>query len=310
MKNLPTQIKKICLVQTFAWIGWFPFLFYATTYVGEIYADDFFRKNPHMTEPEIEQIYEKGTRFGTFALLFFSCTSFAASIVLPLIVTPTQNGKCVPVASVAHSRASSCSSMTSQSAGEGNRPRQKTHNTNSPCSQTLVNRSLARIRISSLSLRRAWLLSHLSFAALMWLTLFVSSTTGATILIGGVGVPWALTNWAPFALIAAEISSRQGLHVSPSVSAGEDPDSGQRTETVSQAGIVLGIHNVAIAAPQAVATIASSIIFKALQEPRGTAGDSSVGWVLRFGGLCAIAAAWCTRSIAEGTNDHRYQALG
>ena len=75
---------------------------------------------------------------------------------------------------------------------------------------------------------------------------------------------------------------------------GEDPSEG-----ADQAGIVLGIHNVAIAAPQVVATLVSSVIFKALQKPRGSVGDDSVAWVLRFGGVSALVAAWLTTRVRE-----------
>ena len=36
VKRLPPQIRAICEVQFFAWIGWFPFLFYITTYIGQL----------------------------------------------------------------------------------------------------------------------------------------------------------------------------------------------------------------------------------------------------------------------------------
>lgn len=36
--RLPPQIRKVCVVQLFAWVAWFPFLFYTTTYVAGIYA--------------------------------------------------------------------------------------------------------------------------------------------------------------------------------------------------------------------------------------------------------------------------------
>ena len=61
----------------------------------------------------------------------------------------------------------------------------------------------------------------------------------------------------------------------------------------------MGLHNVAIAAPQIIATLVSSAIFKAVQKPRGSAGDDSVGWVLRFGGLAALIAAYMTSRIGE-----------
>ena len=67
-----------------------------------------------------------------------------------------------------------------------------------------------------------------------------------------------------------------------------------------QAGVVLGIHNVAVSAPQAVATLVCSIIFKALQKPRDEPNDSSVAWTLRFGValLCSISGLRLEANIA------------
>ena len=36
MRRLPPQIRAVCQVQLFAWVGWFPFLFYVTTYIGQL----------------------------------------------------------------------------------------------------------------------------------------------------------------------------------------------------------------------------------------------------------------------------------
>jgi len=128
-------------------------------------------------------------------------------------------------------------------------------------------------------------------------------------LVALIGIPWAMTNWAPFALIAAEISKRDAIrrgHLRPPspeegrdrdaelLARGEDPSAG-----ADQAGVVLGIHNVAIAAPQVIATLVSSVIFRYLQKPRGSVGDESVAWVLRFGGLAAVVACWMTRRVGE-----------
>ena len=86
IRRLPPQIKAVCQVQFMAWIGWFPFLFYTTTFIAEIYVDPLIRENPQMTESEIASAWEKGTRIGTFALEIFAITNFAATIILPLIV--------------------------------------------------------------------------------------------------------------------------------------------------------------------------------------------------------------------------------
>lgn len=35
-RRLPKQVRQVCMVQFFSWMGWFPFLFYITTYIGDI----------------------------------------------------------------------------------------------------------------------------------------------------------------------------------------------------------------------------------------------------------------------------------
>ena len=121
-------------------------------------------------------------------------------------------------------------------------------------------------------------------------TFFISTPTQATVLTGVVGLPWALSLWAPFALISAEISKRD-TEARRRGSNSEKPE--------DQAGVILGLHNVAVAAPQIVATLVSSAIFKLAQKQRGEPYDTSVGWVLRFGGLAALVAAFFTWTIRE-----------
>ena len=36
LRRMPRMIKRVCTVQFFAWMGWFPFLFYITTYIGDL----------------------------------------------------------------------------------------------------------------------------------------------------------------------------------------------------------------------------------------------------------------------------------
>jgi solute carrier family 45 protein 1/2/4 len=89
IRHLPQQIRAVCYVQFFAWIGWFPFLFYITTYIGEIYASPRFAANPDMTDEEIDEVWQEGTRIATGALFIFAITSFVASVVLPILVART-----------------------------------------------------------------------------------------------------------------------------------------------------------------------------------------------------------------------------
>jgi solute carrier family 45 protein 1/2/4 len=36
MKTMPSTVQKVCIVQFFAWMGWFPYLFYISSYVGDL----------------------------------------------------------------------------------------------------------------------------------------------------------------------------------------------------------------------------------------------------------------------------------
>lgn len=301
VKSLPPQIKRVCEVQFAAWIGWFPFLFYITTYIGEIYSEPLFQENPNRSNDEINQITEEGTRLGARALLIFSFTTFASSIVLPFIIPPTYE------APDAHPLTPMTPTTPRSMTGSGyfalNAPGKRPSKTWSGRFESYID----ALQIKSLTLRRSWFISHIMFAAIMALTFFVRSVFSATLLVALIGVPWALTNWAPFALISSEISKRDAIRrgvLRPSmqdlISAQEDDAAESGAD---QAGVVLGIHNVAIAAPQVIATLVSAIIFKILQKPRGHPGDNSVAWVLRFGGICAIVAAYLSLRVKEEKED-------
>jgi len=87
-----------------------------------------------------------------------------------------------------------------------------------------------RFRVPGLTLRRLWITSHLLFAFLMWSTLFIASVEGAIIMVAAAGISWALTLWAPFALIAQcvshihDVSRRESIASSRSVTPDLRPD--------------------------------------------------------------------------------------
>jgi solute carrier family 45 protein 1/2/4 len=233
IRRLPPQTRKVCEVQFFAWIGFFPQLFYSSSYIGDIYVQPFLEANPNMTPDEIDRLYEKATRVGTFALLVYAITSLATNVLLPFFIAPSYDA-----------------------------PKKSS---NSPkVYSTGISRFLDRLVIPWLTLRRAWLLSHCIFALCMFSTLIVRSIAAATTLIGIVGISWALTLWAPFAIISAEVSKRDALRRSRGQESSKD-----------QAGIILGIHNMAIAAPQILAV------------------------VLAAGGLSTLVAAFLTSRIKD-----------
>ncbi|KAJ9628607.1 hypothetical protein H2203_002508 [Taxawa tesnikishii (nom. ined.)] len=314
MKRLPPQISKVCMVQFFAWIGWFPFLFYITTYIGEIYVEPFFEKNPHMTPQEIDETWERATRIGTFALLVFAITTFASSVVLPLFVqpmfkAPAQDPDWVPTPGT---RTPRTPGQDMSNSGSYSHPGYFSYHPVESSTKdyqekgtgviSRIGQKIPSPRIPGFTLRRAWLLSHLLFAIATWCTFFIDDTKTATVLVAFIGIPWAMTNWAPFAIISAEISKRdairRGQMRAPPTRDGELLANGE-DEAADQAGVVLGIHNVAIAAPQVIATLVSSVIFRFLQKPRGSVGDNSVAWVLRFGGCAAVIAAVLTARLED-----------
>ncbi|KAE8446687.1 hypothetical protein EG329_011731 [Mollisiaceae sp. DMI_Dod_QoI] len=274
IKHLPPQTRKVCEVQFFAWIGYFPQLFYSSSYIGDIYVQPYLRENPNMTPAEIDALYQTATRMGTFALLIYAITSLATNVFLPFFIAPSYDAESESESSI-HSKHSYT---------------------------TRVSQFMEKLIIPWLTLRRAWLCSHLIFAGCMFSTLIVRSIEGATALIGIVGISWALTLWAPFAIISAEVSKRDKLRRQRNIQAQSDPDSDTEhavLEKEDQAGVILGIHNMSIAAPQILATIASSIMFKFLQKPRGVPGDHSYSVVLAAGGISTLVAAWLTSRIKD-----------
>lgn len=335
IRNLPSQIARVCEVQVAAWVGWFPFLFYSTTYIGQLYVNPIFADHPSLSNDQIDKAWEDATRIGTFALLIYAVISFVANTVLPLLVVPTYD-QAEPIAQhelhtsdiddeeePALRRRLSFSSMPIGTASEPL--------LDVPSDQTVGGKSpwLARLQIPGLTLRRTWLLSHLLFAVCMFSTFFIYSYPAGSVVIGFVGICWAVTMWAPFALISAEVSRidvgrrLRRQHRAANTSASYAPVSGEgganeddslnenhleegrskadADENLAQAGIILGLHNVAISFPQIFSSLICSAIFKAAQKPRGEPWDDSVGWVLRFGGCAALVAAWLTKRLAEGS---------
>jgi solute carrier family 45, member 1/2/4 len=340
IRHLPRQVKAVCYVQLAAWVGWFLILFYTTTYVGEIYVSSTIADHPNMTDKDIEKAYERGTKKGTEALIVFACTSLAASVLLPFIVTKsadlqrntpdTVDANDAVEADETNDYQSAEETEDVESAFESQSPSLSERRlpngqiiSSSDSQSTTTSRSLVPrwiIRHGPLhyhdyattyglvfTLRNTWIVSHITFAFTTLLcTFFVRDTNGATILIGLIGIPWAMTLWAPFALIAAEISRLQDLAApddgGDNIGGTHNATDNSREAHVPQAGVVLGIHNVAIAAPQVVSAILSSLIFRMLEKPRGTVGDESVAWVFRMGGLFAVFAAFLALRVREGVD--------
>ncbi|RMZ87164.1 hypothetical protein DV736_g5611, partial [Chaetothyriales sp. CBS 134916] len=308
IRRLPPYVRGVCNIQFFAWMGWFSFLFYITTYVAQLWVNP--RLKLDLSPEEVEELWAKGTRIGTFALLLYAIVSFSTNLILPFMVVPSYTPKSGQVAdtviSIAHHETDSQDNVRHQRSGSNlstyfaDRP---TFATTSPSSSaSFPNNILKRIQIPGLTLRRAWLLSEILYVACTFSTFFISTPTAAIVMTALVGISWALSLWAPFALISADIAHREdarrkGLRAKITGASGDA--SGVHKEE-HRAGIILGLHNVAVSAPQVIATLISSLIFKALQTPRNVPDvNDSVGWTLRFGGLVSIVAVILTWRLKE-----------
>lgn len=311
IKRLPPQIRSVCEIQFFHWIGWFPFLFYITTYIGQLYVDRDLK--PGLSDEEVDALWAKATRVGTLALLIYAIVSLSTNIILPFLVIPSYGPSAAvspdetqafaPTSPIGTARAASYTAITHSRANSiAGVSTYQDRAVNPP--PNLIRRTLARLQIPGLTLRRTWLLSQVLFVVCMFSTFFIFTFQAAAVMTGMVGICWSLTLWAPFALISADIAQRAEARrhrerqklLNPNEECNQfDEGSGGS----DQAGIILGLHNVAVSAPQVFSTMVCSAIFQALQKPRDEPGDTSVGWTLRFGGAATLIAVWLTYRMRE-----------
>ncbi|KAI0752960.1 MFS general substrate transporter [Daedaleopsis nitida] len=164
--TLPPVIRQICIIQFFSWIGWFPVLFYTTAFIGDLHKQS-------STLPADDPILDaEATRLGTRALFYSSILSFAGNILLPFIVAESARSRKLLERKLAKAR------------------------------RNLWVRLYNRMKVHLASL---WAASHLLFAICMFATFFYSTEVGATFFTTLTGFSWAITQWAPFSLLAEAI---------------------------------------------------------------------------------------------------------
>lgn len=152
MFNLPSNISAICVILFWAWIGWFPFQVYSTTFVGEVLKryDTGMRSHLDSAEDQLGAI----TRVGSMALVLFSCMSLVASVGLPwVIVSPDSDDLHKP------GRA-----------------------------KGIWQKCLDALEPYKPDLTTTWIWGHFSFGVLMLMTLFASTVSFATLLVTLSGV--------------------------------------------------------------------------------------------------------------------------
>lgn len=288
--NLPKRIAAICFVQFWAWIGWFPFLFYSTTWVGEIYL----RYDAPAAAREAEDTLGQVGRIGSMSLIAFSTITFAGSVMLPWLVNPPEDEK---------------PDFT-------------------PRPPAIIAPIVIEVEKYRPTLLTAWTISHCIFAGSMILAPFVTSLHGATVLVAICGISWAITCWAPFTFMGVEInklgsagsSSHSYNHLTrDSIELDADPGvlrlnhalDDPHASTGEGSGIYLGILNLYTTLPQFVGTFISWIVFSILEpgkspelakeahpdEHHSTDGPNGVAVCLFIGALSAVVAAVATNRL-------------
>ncbi|RGB26496.1 major facilitator superfamily domain-containing protein [Rhizophagus diaphanus] len=305
-RNLPSYVQLLCNVQFFAWIGWFPFLFYSTTWVAEVQSrsiGDYSSKSSSSSNDSVGET----TRDGSFSLLLYSIVSLIASFILPILIKFA--GKIT---------------------------------TNST---KLLQTQFSQFPMTFLTLPKLWTISHFIFAFSMLSTWFVTNIFQASILISLCGISWTITMWAPYSLLGEFVANEESKTLGTTerrnneetiiynlVEGGdndndsEDNDNEVDTEnlrrtskdpknsnvnisTNSEAGVLFGIMNTYIVLPEFLVTFFNSIVF-AILEPGGyddyvtdidtrqrhqththeNLNADAIGFILRFGGFMTIVA--------------------
>ncbi|KUJ15246.1 MFS general substrate transporter [Mollisia scopiformis] len=253
-RRLHPEVKRVCATQFFSWMGWFPFLFYINIYIGEKYLDSSPTHSYYSQAPISQADMTTAARTGSFGMLMFAIISLISGIAIPLLIHATDRTQ---------------------------------HHPREP---RLMSTILDTIFTWTSSTRRLWMLSQILYATCMLVTLVVSSLVGTFILVGLAGISWAVTIWAPFAIINTAILS--DADDENEETGGDNYERGM--------GTIIGLHNVAIAVPQIVSALVCGFVFW-VSERLGF--EDGVGWVLRIGGISALAAAFLTTRLNYGNEN-------
>ncbi|KAH8880212.1 sucrose transporter [Thozetella sp. PMI_491] len=82
LRNLPPRIQALCWAVFWSMIGWFPFLFYNSTWIGELY----YRYEVPDEARDSKDALGDMSRIGSMALTIHSLVSFAGAWLLPLFI--------------------------------------------------------------------------------------------------------------------------------------------------------------------------------------------------------------------------------
>ncbi|KAH8675684.1 sucrose transporter [Xylariales sp. PMI_506] len=293
-RNLPPRIRAICHVQFWSWIGWFPFLFYSTTWIGETY----FRYDvPDEARNSQDALGEMG-RIGSTSLVIYSCITFAGAWLLPLLVKSPDDDSFThrPPESIAH--------------------------------------FMDKFQKYKPDLMTTWMIAHGMFACAMYLAPFATSFRFATLLVCMCGLPWTVASWAPVTFLGIEVNKLSGANdPQPSyrrlsidsvemATFGEDPDSlhlnhgpddsdgtTKTSSTGELSGVYFGILNIYTTIPQFIGSFISMIVLAIFAPgesseladgaPPNTDGPNAISICLFIGAISTTVAIFATRKLKD-----------
>lgn len=292
--TLPPRIQAICWAVFWSWIGWFPFLIYSSTWVGETY----FRYDvPEDVKDSGDALGDMG-RIGSMALTVYSVVTFLSAWILPLFIKS---------------------------------PEEESFTHRPPASIAPWIEKLNKIKPDLLT---AWFCSHLIYSAAMFLAPFAASFRFATVLVAICGLPWTIAMWAPTTFLGVEVnklgSGGDGMGASSRrLSVGSSsiemvsrdaprrpddlppPSSSSNSNTGELSGVYFGILNIYTTLPQFIGTFMSTVVFAVLEpgkspelatdahpsEHHGTDGPNAIAVCLFIGAISTLGAAYATRKL-------------
>ncbi len=295
--SLPPRIQAICNIQLWSWIGWFPFLFYSTTFVGEIY----FRYDAPVDIKESKDALGDIGRIGSLSLVVFSLVTFLGAFFLPMFIKS---------------------------------PDEKSFTARPPRALAEV---VSKVNKYKPDLLTAWIWGHCLFSSAMILAPFAHSFRFATFLVALCGLPWALASWAPNTYLGIEVNRLSSSPITYRRLSDNDryemtsptspvntstptllrmehgPLDDTPTSTGELSGLYFGILNIYTTIPQFIGTFISMVVFSILEpgkspelahdvdpsEHHGTDGPNAIAVCLFIGAISTVGAAFATKKLKD-----------
>ncbi|KND89468.1 General alpha-glucoside permease [Tolypocladium ophioglossoides CBS 100239] len=295
IRHLPPRIQAICWAQFWSWIGWFPFLFYSTTWIGETY----FRYDVPADAKQSKDTLGDMGRIGSTSLFIYSGITFAGAFFLPMLVKSPDDE------------------------GFTKRPPQ------------FIAGLVRKFNDRKPDILMTWIYGHVMFAAAMSFAPLATSFRFATALVCLCGLPWTIAMWAPTTLLGVEVNKLSGATqngasyrrmsyepdielptVSPSdapvyLENSQDATAAGMSTSAELSGIYFGILNIYTTLPQFVGTFIASIVFAVLEpgkspelaadaDPNKVAsggGPNAISVCLFIGAMSSVVAAFATRKL-------------